>query len=158
MNGRARFARVRPLAAALLVVLGTAAQAAAQISVIPVSELRFGTLTAGIPTSVAPGDLSGSAQIDVTAQGRITIVVVLPTTLTSATGATVPVEFSAVDGRYQVGNRPPRAFDPRSPVSLTVSRNTDGVVVWIGGTALTSAVQPPGSYSGVISLQVFPGG
>lgn len=156
MNGRAR-KRVRPLAAALLVWLAPAAEVAAQISVVPVSELRFGVITAGIPTRIAPTDATGAAQIDVTAKGKITVVVVLPTLLQSPAGHQVPVQFSAADGQYRVGNRAPVAFDPRSPVVINVPGNST-VSITVGGTALPTMTQAPGSYSGAITLQVFPGG
>ena len=102
MNGRSRN-RLGPVAAALLVWLATAAEVAAQVSVVPVSELRFGVLTAGIPTRVEPTDQAGGAQIDVTAKGRITVVVVLPALLVSPAGHQVSMQFTAADGQYRIG-------------------------------------------------------
>jgi hypothetical protein len=133
-----------------------AAPAVAQTAaVVPVSNLRFGTLLPGVPTRIPPADLSGAAKIQVTGKGRMTLVVVLPAFVTSPNGQNIPLQFSANDGQYMIGTGPMRAFDPRSPLTISVPAAQGKVELFVGGTAVPASTQAPGNYASLVSVQVF---
>ena len=150
---------MRALCAACALALVVASPARGQtISVLPITDLRFGDLMTGIPTRVPPTDAARRAEVHVLANGRITIVIVLPATLAAPTSNTMPVTFAANDGLYQVGSGPVQSFDPRSPLNITVPSSSGLVRVWVGGTATPSTMQAPGDYNASIVAQVFRGG
>lgn len=128
---------------------------AQQFSVVPVDELRFGTLMQGVPTRVAPTDAASRADLHVNGKGRMTLVVVLPATVNSAGGQAIPLQFGANDGLYQIGTGSMLPFDPRSPLTITVPNSAASVTLYIGGTALPSLSQAPGSYAATLTVQAF---
>lgn len=131
------------------------AVAQAPAAVVPVSNLRFGTLIPGVPTRVPPTDLTGSAEVQVTGRGRMTLVVVLPAFVSSPNGQNLPIQFAANDGQYMIGTGPMRAFDPRSPLTITVTGASGKVSLFVGGTAVPTSTQGAGNYTGIVSVQVF---
>lgn len=154
---RRRYCRTgfRTLCGAFALFVLCARPAAGQVAVIPGQPLRFGTLLPGVPTRVAPTDGTARADIQVTGKGRMTFVVVLPASVTNISGQTIPLQFSANDGLYQVGKGPLNTFDPRSPLTITVPASGGAVTLYVGGTAVPSSIQPPGSYSALLTVQAI---
>ena len=121
----------------------------------PVSNLRFGELLQGIPERVAPDDASASAEIRVTGKGRMTLVVALPASVMSPGGNSIPVQFAANDALYRIGTGEMQAFDPRSPLTVTVPGSSGAITLFVGGTVSPSSLQAPGNYTATITVQAF---
>ncbi len=142
-------------ATAALVAAGR--PAAAQISVIPVRDLAFGPVIAGIPTSIGPSHPVRSGQFRVTAplNSRLQFRLTLPTRLDGPAGARLPINFSNNDA-IAVGTAPnsvPDVFNPKATkvVQNVTSTTTD---VFIGGTVSPAGNQPQGNYTGTITFTV----
>ncbi len=118
--------------------------------------LDFATLLPSVPQTVLRTDRSRSGQFDV--RGRrnalVMIQLTLPAALRGPGGATMPVAFGRDDGGFATRrNNPQVGFDPNAPYADRLSNNGRGYV-FIGGTALPSPTQPPGSYSAPLVLMV----
>ena len=145
----------------LALLLAGASPLAAQgrpIRVEGIKPLAFGLLLAGVPVSVPRTDPVRAGQIDLAAQpqSQIILQLTLPPVMTGPLGATLPLVFGANDAGFSalgaIGNQ--TAFDPRnSTVVITNSQNGRGSV-YVGGTAQPAFNQPPGTYTGVITLTV----
>ncbi len=131
------------------------AQARSTVSALPVQGLRFGVLAAGIPAPVLPDDAARRASIELVGSGQVTLTFALPAGLSAPGGALLPLHFAPTDGRI-VFPRSSRVieFDPRVPISFGIGPEPGGAQVFLGGTAAPDAHQPPGSYSGTITVHV----
>jgi hypothetical protein len=142
-------------ATAALVAAGR--PAAAQVSVIPIRDLAFGPVIAGIPTSIGPSHPVRSGQFRLTAPVnlRLRFRLTLPTDLDGPAGATLPISFNSTDG-IAVGSAPnsvPEVFNPKAnQVVQNVASTTTNV--FIGGTVSPAGNQPQGNYSGTITFTV----
>lgn len=146
------------LAGALLAVLVEPcfAQARSTVSALPVQGLRFGVLTAGTPVAVSPADASRRASVELVGTGHVTLTIQLPAALRTPGGAALPLRFGATDGRIEFprGSRVIE-FDPGVPLQFTIPPGMGAARIFLGGTAEPGARQPPGSYDGVITVQVM---
>ncbi|HLS46978.1 MAG TPA: DUF4402 domain-containing protein [Gemmatimonadales bacterium] len=122
-----------------------------------IKPLAFGTIVAGTPVSVSRTDPVRAGQIDLTAQPKHPIIVQLslPAAMNGPLGATMPLSFGANDGGFaaQGAINAQTAFDPRTTLVITNSQNGRSSV-YLGGTTQPSFNQPPGTYTGVITLTV----
>jgi hypothetical protein len=145
------------LAAALLAMLAEPcfAQARSTVLALPVQGLRFGVLAAGMPSVVDPADAARRAAVELVGAGSITLTFQLPPALTAPGGAALPLRFGPTDGRI-VFPRSDRVieFDPSVPLQFTIPAELGAAQIFLGGTAEPGARQPPGSYDGVITVQV----
>jgi hypothetical protein len=129
----------------------------AQISVIPIRDLAFGPVIAGIPTSIGPSHPVRSGQLRLTAplNSRLQFRLTLPTSLDGPAGARLPISFSNNDG-IAVGsasNSVPDAFNPKAnQVIQNVASTTTNI--FIGGTVSPAGNQQPGNYTGTITFTV----
>jgi hypothetical protein len=145
------------LAAALLAMPAEPcfAQARSTVSALPVQGLRFGVLSAGTPVAVSPADASRRASVELLGTGHVTLTFQLPPALRTPGGAALPLRFGPTDGRIEF----PRSsrvieFDPGAPVQFTIPPGLGAARIFLGGTAEPGTRQPPGSYDGVITVQV----
>jgi hypothetical protein len=160
------------LAAGLLVATAAAAPAAAQssatasisavahVSGVPplqargVTNLDFGTVTNNETKTVTQAN---AGRFDITGQptGRVSVSFpTLPTVLTGAGNATIPILFNATDGLYwSVFPGTPQSFDPRVPYTANIDAQ-GRLVIGIVGTVQVPATATTGDYSGTITLQV----
>ncbi len=119
-------------------------------------DLTFGTVLRGVPTVVEPLVRSaGRWEIRGESNAEVRIDLLLPVSLTSASGAELPLSFGSADGAFSfhpVG-KPARVFDPQLPVIMAFDRRGK-LYVFLGGTALPEAMQPAGDYAATISLTV----
>lgn len=138
--------------AALTLVAGTPATAAAQYAVAQVQPLAFGYLTQGLTEVVAPTDAFRRGVVTVDGTGQAYIKVVLPTTLTSAQGSTIPLQFLTGDVTAQENGRPPAAFDPTTSTRVNLGKGTASL--FIGGRAAPAANQPAGAYTATMTVIV----
>ena len=120
--------------------------------------MTFGTIIAGVPTSISRTDALNAAQFEV--RGRKDALVRVDLTLPASMvhnpgGATMPLEFGASDGGQ--ANNPvittAIAFDPRASLTATLSGN-GRLYLYLGGTARPTVRQTPGSYSATITVTV----
>ena len=148
-----RFTRL--FATAALVAAGR--PAAAQVSVIPIRDLAFGPVIAGIPTSIGPSHPVRSGQFRLTApvNMRLRFRLTLPSGLDGPAGASLPISFNNTDG-IAVGSAPnsvPEVFNPKAnQVVQNVASTTTNV--FIGGTVSPAGNQPQGNYTGTITFTV----
>jgi hypothetical protein len=146
------------LAAALLLLWSGPCPALAQstVSVLPVQGLRFGTLLPGAPSIVSPLDGQRRASLELVGTGHVTLVFELPAGLAAGGDARLPLRFGPGDGRitFPRSNRVIE-FDPTVPVSFQIPPGTGGATVYLGGAAEPALRQPPGSYSGALTVQVL---
>ena len=145
----------------VLLLLASAAPLVAQgrpIRVEGIKPLAFGQILGGAPAIVLRTDPVRAGQINLAAQpqSQIILQVSVPASMTGPLGATLPIAFGANDAGFSaqgaIGNQ--TAFDPRgSTVVITNSQNGRGSV-FLGGTAQPAFNQPPGTYTGMITLTV----
>ncbi len=145
----------------LLVVLAGCALAfpasslPAQTSVYGAQDLAFGQLQPGVSTNIAPTDAARRAEFDVMGSGTFVLTAVLPTSLVSGSGSTLPLTFSSGSGRIRwnwLGIE--YAFNPTAPYTLWLPWLANGASIYIGGTAQPSVNQPPGVYTATMTIIV----
>ena len=145
------------LAAALLATQAEPcfAQARSTVSALPVQGLRFGVLSAGVPSVVSPADGARRAAVELVGTGHVTLTFQLPPALLTPGGAALPLRFGPTDGRI-VFPRSDRVieFDPSVPLNFTIPPGLGAAQIFLGGTAAPGSRQPPGSYDGVITVPV----
>jgi hypothetical protein len=128
--------------------------AAAQYSVAQVQPLAFGYLTQGVIEIVPYTDTfrRGVVTIDGTGQGWIRVV--LPVSLTSPQGATIPLQFLNGDVAAQETGRPAAAFDPATSTRVNLGKGSASLL--IGGRAVPAADQRAGLYTATVTVIVSP--
>jgi hypothetical protein len=144
----------------LLALLGgvvAAAPAAAQVSILPVRDLTFGSVIVGIPSSVGPSHPTRSGQYRITAPlgSKVQVRFTLPDQLTGPGGAQLPITFGSSDA-IAVGTAPgstPTTFNPKATRNPQFQPST-AYDVFIGGTVTPAGNQPPGSYAATITLTI----
>jgi len=125
------------------------------LTVLAVSDLSFGTVLPGIPSSVSVNDPHHAGQFEIQgpAGASVRVELLLPSALVADGGALLPVRFGHADGLVQVGGHSIQ-FDPHAPVIAALG--SDGrMFLRLGGTALPGLPQTGGSYSATISLTVY---
>ena len=144
----------RALALLALLALPAAAPAAAeaQYAVAQVQPLAFGYLTQGVTEIVAPTDAFRRGVLTLDGPGQAWIRLVLPTALTSALGATIPLQFLTGDVTAQETGKPPAAFDPTTSTRVNLSKGTASL--FIGGRAVPAVDQRAGDYTATMTIIV----
>lgn len=145
---------VLPLLLALT-PLGVATAQGRPVQVQGRQDLAFGTLIAGVSVSVSRLDAAAAGQFVIRGpkDQPVTIELSLPTEMTG-TGGALPLTFGAGDGGH--GPDPAIAssqvFDPRAPLTTTLSSKNGAYYIWLGGTASPPIQQRPGPYTATITL------
>ena len=137
---------------ATLILLGAAPSARAQYTVTQVQPLAFGYLTQGVTEVVPFSDTFRRGVVEVDGTGNVFIRVVLPTSLVSPQGATIPLQFLAGDVAAMDAGKVPQAFDPATSTRVNLSKGT--AMVLIGGRAVPAANQLAGVYSATMVIVV----
>ncbi len=136
--------------------VSASAQVLAQLTAAGTADLDFGDVIPGFPRSVAPSDpeagrflITGAHALEVSVSFSS-----LPSSLLHSDGVTeLPISFGGgVAGFGASAGSLAGTFDPGT--GLTTSLQGTDLHVVIGGTVLPATGQPPGSYSGVITLDV----
>jgi len=142
-------------ALASLIVGPCPALAQGTVSVLPVQGLRFGVLSSGIPTVISPLDGSRRATIELVGAGQVSVSFELPPALRAGGDAALPLRFGPADGRVTFpGSGRVLVFDPSRPVSFTIPPGSGGATVYLGASAEPGTRQPPGAYTGGITVTV----
>lgn len=126
----------------------------AQYTVTPVQPLAFGYLTQGMTEVVPYTDSYRRGVVTINGAGTAYIRLIMPTTLRSPQGATIPLQFLAGDAASQDNGRQTQAFDPAVSASVNLSRGTGSL--FLGGRALPAANQRAGLYSATVVVIVSP--
>jgi hypothetical protein len=149
-------AAVRGLRAALVIALVAAcpSPARAQFAVAQVQPLAFGYLTQGLTEVVPYTDTFRRGVVTVDGSGQAWIRVVLPTTLVSPQGSSIPLQFLVGDVAAQETGKAAAAFDPSTSVRVNLSKGTASLL--IGGRAVPAANQRAGVYSATMTVIVSP--
>ncbi|HXY70285.1 MAG TPA: hypothetical protein VEH62_12600 [Gemmatimonadales bacterium] len=129
------------------------------LTALALSDLSFGTVLPGIPTSVSVLDVhqAGLFEIQGPSDASVRVDFLLPTALTSEEGATLPIAFGHSDGYADFSHGHPRrsrTFDPHRPVIGTLGPNGH-LFVWLGGTVQPDRAQARGRYRATIALTVY---
>ena len=148
--------RVRTLAlAALLVTLpltAAHAQASSGVSMISLQQLSFGQLIPGVPERIAVTDVARRAMIALTGSGTVDLTLLLPAALRTRTGDEIPIQFGSFDvATLSSPGAEPAILNLRQVNRIQVTAGHPVYIV-VGGTALASTIQRPGSYSATVSL------
>lgn len=120
-----------------------------------VNDLDFGAVTAGTPK--APTSLANNAgRFNISGQPStpVTVSFTLPTVLTGAGAATIPITFSNTDG-LNWSNYPSTftTFNPNVPF-FTGLNGTGNLVIGISGTVSPPLLTTTGTYTGTVTLTV----
>ena len=147
---------VRGLRAAVVIALVAAcpSPARAQFAVAQVQPLAFGYLTQGLTEVVPYTDTFRRGVVTVDGSGQAWIRVVLPTTLVSPQGSSIPLQFLVGDVAAQETGKPAGAFDPSTSVRVNLSKGTASLL--IGGRAVPAVNQRAGVYSATMTVIVSP--
>jgi hypothetical protein len=127
-------------------------RAQAQFAVAQVQPLAFGYLTQGVTEMVPYTDTFRRGVVNVDGSGQAWIRVTLPTSLVSAQGATIPLQFLTGDVAAQESGKPPAAFDPSTSTRVNLGKGTASL--FIGGRAVPAANQRAGVYSATMTVLV----
>jgi hypothetical protein len=148
---------MRPRLLVLLATLGAVPSAAAQITVTPIRDLAFGSVIAGIPSTVGPSHPTRSGQFRITAplNSRVQVRFTVPDDLAGPAGAQLPITFGSNDA-IAIETAPgstPTAFNPKATRNLQFLGGTT-YNVFIGGTVTAATNQRQGNYAATITLTV----
>ena len=146
------------LAALSLLLVSMTHRGQAQVSVVPIRDLRFGIVIRGVPNSVSPADPVKSGQWYFSTPGigsRVRVQFTLPTQLNGPSGATLPISFGTTDAilRGTAGSSVNVILNPNVTTTLTATTSKDANV-WIGGRVTPAALQVTGAYSNTIILTI----
>ena len=130
------------------------AHARAQYAIAPVQPLAFGYLTQGVTEIVPYTDTFRRGVVQVDGTGQAWIRVVLPTSMASPQGATIPLQFVIGDVASQESGKGPSAFDPAASTRVNLSKGSASLL--IGGRALPAATQRAGVYTATVTVIVSP--
>ena len=128
-----------------------------QLSAIGQRDLSFGTLIPGVPVTISRFDPASAGQFEIRGErgSEVRIDLTMPANLTAGASATIPLEFSSVDGGLAtdrtVGGT--QSFDPRLPVTVVLPGNGKAYV-YLGGTVRPAPDQAIGPYAATITLTV----
>lgn len=120
-----------------------------------VNDLNFGAVTAGTPkTPTSLANDAGRFNISGQPSTPVTVSFTLPTVLTGAGAATIPITFSNTDG-LNWSNYPSTftTFNPNVPF-FTGLNGTGNLVIGISGTVSPPLLTTTGTYTGTVTLTV----
>lgn len=129
--------------------------AGGSISVTTIQPLAYGTLAPGTPDAVTVTDPVRRAELEISAQGWMEIVMVLPVGMTSPSGALIPLQFAFGDAGLQPrGSTGVTLFDPRLPYLTQLQGNQTPARLFLGGLASPDPNQAAGDYTAQITILV----
>lgn len=134
------------------------AQAERPATVYPVQSLSFGLLIPGVTEVVAPTDVARRAMVALAGMGMVDITLVLPPSLTTRDGSSIPLLFRS--GDEGLLDSPGAAMQPLDPVRVNrVRLRADRTAYLVlGGSAIPSRSQRPGDYTARVLVIVSPPG
>lgn len=141
-----------------LLLTCTAGIARAQVGIVGVRDLAFGSVLPGIQTNVPPSDPVRSGMWEVTGQqgDRVQVQLTLPNQLTAPGGAQMPVGY-ANNHAIAVSDAPgatPVVFNPNATLNFRL-QTSGRFFIFLGGTVSPAGTQPPGNYTAPALLTVI---
>lgn len=142
-----------------LVLLVPIGQAVAQgLTAQGLRDLQFGTVVAGLSTSVPRTDIGRVAffQVRGTSGAEVLIQLTLPTVLVNGGGQTLPIAFGPNDGGWGALPIPffMTSFDPTVPLIQRLSGFGGRLYVALGGTVNPPISTAAGQYANTVTLTV----
>lgn len=144
------FALLAVFAALMVAPLG--AQEPSGATITPIQGLGFGQLIGGFTEAVPPTDVLQRAHIVIEGDRKLDLRFVLPTTLQSVTGSTIPLAFGSADGIVSLENRPTVVFNPNAPFTVPFQKKRGLAQVYLGGVATPAPDQAAGTYSATVTI------
>lgn len=153
----------RCLVVAAACVLGLPAGVAAQgrgqgqrpLSAAAAQNLDFGAIFPGLPEVVTPADALRAGRFTLRGSNRaeVAITMTLPASLIEPGGQTLALQWGPSDGAWNTQSdvATAQAFDPRVQLVARLAGN-GRLFIYLGSTALPSATQRSGDYTGTITL------
>lgn len=134
------------------------AQTAQSVTVIPVQPLSFGLLLPGVPEVVPATDVARRAVVALAGSGPVDVTLVLPTSLVTTDGQSIPLQFGGADaGLLPTIASPVVPLNPFQVNRVQLSAERAAHVV-LGGSALPSRGVRPGHYTArVLVIVTQPG-
>jgi len=130
------------------------AQSQKSVSITPVQSLSFGLLLPGLREAVRVTDVSRRAVVALAGNGPVDVALVLPSSMETATGERIPLQFSAGDAALlTTSGSTIGTLDPLQ-VNRVQLGNDRTVLFVLGGTAITAATTRPGHYTARVALLV----
>ncbi|MDT8342050.1 MAG: hypothetical protein RQ751_11105 [Longimicrobiales bacterium] len=114
--------------------------------------LNFGSLLAGVPTTIPPTDALNAGRFEIRGPNRseVMVEIILPGALSGPGGASVALAFGPASAGFgETGVQV--VFDPAVPQLIALPNNGRGLI-FLGGTAAPPAALPSGSYSAPVIL------
>jgi hypothetical protein len=140
-------------AAPAVLAVAVPSAGAAQVLVVPSQNMEFGLLTPGVPATITPTDIARRAAFSIEARGRFSLSFQLPTHMTNAQGAAIPLVFGSADGRVEIRHKV-TVFDPATGVNIHINPAEQSAQVYLGARAQPTTGTPAGSYTATIVMVV----
>ena len=148
---------MRGLPFALGLVVCTASPVRAQVSLLSVRDLSFGTVPLSVTTVVGPSDATRSGQFTLTGRPgmQVQVRLTLPNRLANASGATIPIAFQSGDA-FILETITGGAPDYFNPGATKVFKFTTGsqAILRLGGRVTPGSTVPMGAYSNTVLATV----
>ena len=132
----------------------TEAQSQKSVSITPVQSLSFGLLLPGRRESIRVTDVARRAVVALSGKGPVDVTLVLPSSLETASGEQITLQFSAGDAALlDTSGNTIGTLDPMQTNRVQL-RNDRTTLFVLGGTAVTTATTRPGHYTARVTLFV----
>lgn len=119
-------------------------------------DLDFGLVTQGsAPTVTVAAAGSGRWRVSGTSRAEVRLAFLLPSLLT-VDASSMPISFGSTSAGQLGLNLPTFAtlFDPAAGATARLRAGLGVLFVWLGGTVTVAPAQPPGLYTGAVTLVV----
>lgn len=142
-----------------LIILACCVNTASAQNVTVVNNLQFGNILPGIPKTIDKTNAGAAAEyyISGVAGSEVSIEFTLPTYMNDV-GNNMQLIFAETDCSIDTTASPDQSspiFDDLDPWHPLIYRlGSNGMTVWLGGTAVPKLIQTPGDYSGSIVITV----
>ncbi len=119
-----------------------------------VNDLNFGTVTAGTPFRQTDATQQGRFSISGQPSQPVTVTFTLPTVLTGAGSATIPISFGSNDGIvFSSFPTVSTTFSPSAPYVTNIN-SSGSLTIGITGTVSPPSLTTTGLYQGTVTLTV----
>jgi hypothetical protein len=133
-----------------------------QVSIAPLSQLRFGVVIPGVARTVSPQTSANAGKFEIRGARRaeFTLSMTLPAELRAGAGPNaMPIAFGATAGCYYQRDQQNNCttFDPATTLTARIRPTpppNNTMYVWLGGTVTPGGTQVPGSYVAVVTASV----
>ena len=148
---------IRKLLLVLGLSLGISGGLSAQLTVVGLRNLAFGSVIQGVPKSITPSDpvQSGQFEFIVPLGSRVRVQFTLPTRLNGPGAARLTIAFNTTDA-IALGQGPtsvPVTFNPNVAQTFNVV-SSNRIWVFLGGRVTPTGTQATGNYTNTVTLTI----